>query len=302
MNNEKIFLQELELGNFKTNLTEKKMEEIKSILNRYKTSKKFGLGPDRNRTVETLTVETLELHNKKIEEEGSNTLDFDNECDEEPLGRGNSLRDIIRKQRSYTPLKTRQKIEETNAQLEDRRKFIENVTKLSKAHIVSATKSTEVETPPEQTSSLLLKRKLMLAKQSQKKETPKQELLQDLFLDTKSSLVGSEKDNFLESKNEKEPQHNISHEINDEEWKVPNKRYSDDVASFKHDDKIGEPSNAKVHVEVGKENVRSCEIVKKRKYTKFKDDLKTLTLINILFMYYTVKSAFVSVLFSMVNL
>lgn len=239
MYNENIFLQLLEAGNIETKLSDKKTEEMKSILKHYKSSKKFNSWPVK--TVETLTVEKVQLHNKIIEEEGSDFINDSHASDEEePLGRGIRLRDHSGKQIRY--IKT---INDKYIVSEDSPKPIESCSSLNETDM-STTKSLESETLPKGLSSLLLKRRLGF-KESQKKEISNEHPLPDSLLSTKSLHNGFNTDDVTE---------NIHNEI------ITNKQLH-----FEHDDKIRQATseNEDVHVKTENNNEHTLEIIKKRK-------------------------------------
>lgn len=245
MYNENLFLQLLEAGNIKTKLSEKKMEEIKTILKHYKSSKKFNSRPVK--TVETLTIEKVELHNKIIEEGGSNFMDYSHASDEdEPLGRGIRLRDHPRKQESYT-----KKINEKFIVSQDSPNPIGSCSSLNESDM-STTKSIS-ETLPEGLSSLLFKRR-MAFKESQKKEISNGHPLSDSLFSTKSLHNVFNRDDVTEHKFEK---------VNNDKDEIT----SNKQLHFEHDDKIRQATseNEDVHVRTEKNNEHTLEIVKKRK-------------------------------------
>lgn len=236
---ESIFLELLESGNIKTTLSEKKTEEMKSILKQYKTSKKIDSRPAK--IAQTLTVEKLELHNKIIEEEGSDFLNDSILSDDEPVGRGISSRDHSGKAKRYV-----KKISDKVATFEDCPKPIESCSNLNKTHDESTTKNLKAEISPKSLSSLLLKRKSAI-KESQ---------MNEILLSTINY-----KDNITENKFEEVKLNS------DNAGKIPNEINSDGEF-FKHDDKVRQVTsmNEETHIKVEKQDEPLHEIVKKRKY------------------------------------
>lgn len=244
--NENIFLQKLRAGDIKKELSKSKRQEIRTVVHEYKTSNEIRL--QSSKTVNSLTVEVLELHNKKMEEQGA---DFDNESDEEPLGRG-IVRDHSRKHEA-----TSSKTEETNTQFEEPK------PKLNNAESVSTAKSTE-ELLPKRPSSIYI-RKLMIAKY-QKRESPKQDTMQNLSLDTKSS-VDSERYTFTQYKIDKEAKK--SHKINTEDKSnTSDKIFSDKKLSFRQDNKTRQPTSGGAEFSGRKpETGNAKKVLQKCKYT-----------------------------------
>lgn len=256
MYSENIFLQLLESGNIKTRLSQKKTDQMKSILKQYKISKQL----DSLKTAERLTIETLQRHNKIIEEKGSDYINSSNESDEEPLGRGIRVRVRSRKQKGHN-----KEIKAKFPESEDSSKPIESCSNLNNTHVVSATKSLEVESLPKGLSYLLHKRKLAV-KESQRTEIPKTH--PPNFFSTKSSYNGN-KDTVTENEFEREEKQNIDNAISyEKDWKIPDKIISDKELSFEHDDKMEQftSMNDDIHSKSGKETEYSLEIVKKREY------------------------------------
>lgn len=258
MYSENSFIQLLESGNLKTQLSEKKTQQMKSILKQYKDSKKFDSQPVKRKL---LTVKTLELHNKIIEEKGTDFINLSYASDEEPIGRGIS-RDHSKKQKRY--------FKESHArytELKDCSKSIESCSDSHKSHVVSTT-TTEAETPSKTLSSLLLRRKMVI-KENQKKDILKQHPLEGSNVSTISLYNSPNKDNDTENKFEKEEEPNIDNALNyEEDRNISNKVISDKESNFAYDDNVRQVTciNEEIH-DIAEKQIEDCfEIVKKREY------------------------------------